>query len=57
MPSDAVLPSKSFLIRICKNELKVDYSKFNLNRMPSLKDRIIFVIYMHHVLLSPLHSV
>ena len=56
MPSDTVLPSKSILIKICKTELNIDYSKLNLNKMPSLKDRIIFAIYMHHVLLSPLNS-
>jgi hypothetical protein len=55
MPSDAVLPSKSFLIKICKTELNVDYKKLNLNKMPSLKDRIIFAIYMHHVLSSSIH--
>ena len=35
MPSDSVLPSKSFLIKICKTKLKFDYHKFNLGKIPS----------------------
>lgn len=51
MISDYTLPTKSQLISILKNELKVDYRKFRMSGLQKcIKDKIIVLIYVYHKL-------
>ena len=44
--SDNLIPSKSILIKICKNEYRVDHGSLQLVGMPQFKDRVIMTIYV-----------
>ena len=44
--NDSLLPPKGQLIQICKNDYFFPHTKLNLKGIASLKDRVIFAIYM-----------
>lgn len=51
MISDAVLPTKSQLIKILKEHLHVDYRLFKLEGLKNIKERIIIMIFIYHKVL------
>eukprot|EP00347_Sterkiella_histriomuscorum_P010411 403376406 len=52
MISNNLLPKKSTLIQICKEELQIDYRKLKFKGLNSIKDRIILVIFMYNKVVS-----
>ena len=50
MISESVLPSKSQLIKICREQDKLDHSKLGISGIQILKDRVIIAIFIAEIL-------
>ena len=50
MISESVLPSKSLLIKICREQYKLDHSKLGISGIQILKDRVIIAIFIAEIL-------
>ena len=57
MISDSVLPSKSHLIKICKDTHGLDYTSLGLTGAPCYKDRVILAIFIAEILKSNQKSI
>ena len=50
--NDSILPSKNELIRVCKEDLNIDYRKIKLKGLVSIKEKIIMIIFMYHLVVD-----
>jgi len=48
MINESTMPSKSLLIKIVKEKLFLDYRKFKIDGIKSIKDKIVMLIFIYH---------
>ena len=57
MINDQTLPTKSQLIKILKEQLFVDYRTFKLDGLTNIKEKIIMLIFIYHVIAQGVNEV
>jgi hypothetical protein len=50
--NDNTLPTKSQLIKICKERLFIDYREFKADGIKNIKDKIILLMFIYHKLIK-----
>lgn len=52
--SEELLPTKGSLLKICKEELFIDFTAFGFDNLPGVKDKIVLAIYITSKVLEQL---
>ena len=50
MLSESVLPNKSQLIKVCKENYRLDHAKLQLSGIATHKDKVVMAIYIAEML-------